>query len=99
MKSVIHQPFGDILNLDPRGSFERPEIEDELVGDPASRTPVKNWVVVGEAFREVVGIEDGDLGATGESLASHHSEDHPRNDQNAGTAVRSGGDGSNLIFF
>jgi hypothetical protein len=56
MKSVIHQSLGNVFNLNPSRGLERPEIEDELVGDPASRTPVKNWVVGGETFGEVVGI-------------------------------------------
>ena len=99
MKSVIHQPLGDVFNLDPSGGFEGSKIEDELVGNPASRTPVKNRVVGGESFRQVVGVQDGDFGTTSESLATDHRQEHPRNDQNARATIRSGGNSSYLIFF
>jgi hypothetical protein len=56
MKSIIHQPFGYVLYLDTRGGFEGSEIEYELVGNPASCTPIKNRVVVGEAFGEIVSV-------------------------------------------
>jgi hypothetical protein len=56
MKSVVHQSFGYVLYLNTCGGFEGSEIKDELVGNPASCTPIKNRVVVGEAFGEIVGV-------------------------------------------
>lgn len=98
MKSIIHQPFCNIVHLYARGGFERAQIENKFVSNPTARASVKNRVVVGKSFGEVVGVQDGDFGATGEAFTSHHGEEHPRDDQDAGAAVRSGGDGSDLIF-
>jgi hypothetical protein len=56
MKSVIHQSFGYVFNLDSCGGFEGTKIEDELVGNPASCAPIKDLVVVGEAFGEIVSV-------------------------------------------
>ena len=56
MKSIIHQSFGYVFYLDSCGGFEGSKIEDELVGNPASCAPIKNRVVVGEAFGEIVGV-------------------------------------------
>jgi len=30
-KTVIHEPLGDVLGLDARFLFERPQVDDELV--------------------------------------------------------------------
>jgi hypothetical protein len=56
MKSIVHQPFGYVLYLDTCGGFKGSEIEDELVSNPASCTPIKNRVVVGESLGEIVGV-------------------------------------------
>ena len=33
MKSIIHQPFGDILDTDVGGVLKRPDSDDSFMGD------------------------------------------------------------------
>ena len=60
MKSVVHQPFGDVGFVDVRGPArvsERPEIENQLVRDPSAAARVQHGIVsIEPAFAAVSGL-------------------------------------------
>ena len=87
VEAKIDQAFGDILDADAGGLFQRPQVDDALMGDQPVRPGVKDWVVVDQTAGDVIGVQDCHLGRQAQTLAAHHSHIHPRNRQDRGAAV------------
>ena len=83
VKTVIHQPFGYILDCDLP---ELPQIDDALVGHQSVFAPVQDRERAGKPLGDVVGVEDGHLGGLGQVLRSHHRDVHPRDWKDARAA-------------
>ena len=89
MKPVIHQPFGNVFDLDAGGLFELPQVDDALVSDQPALTAVKDWIKPLQSLGDIVGIRDGDFRGMGEAGGTHQRNVGPRNAQDACAAVRS----------
>ncbi len=93
--AVVHEAFGDVFDGDV---FEVAEVEDALVGDEAVGALIEGGEVGGEAFGDVVGVEDGEAGGF-DDVGSHHGEVHPGDGQDAGAAPGGAADGAGGAAF
>ena len=96
VKAVIHEPLGYIIHLNPGGGLERPKIHDEFMGDPAAGATEEDRVVGGEFLGQIVSVQEGHLGATGEATGPDHGQIHPGNDQNTGAPLWGGSNGAHM---
>ena len=70
VEAVVHQPLRDVLGVDAAALLQLAQIEDALVRDAAVRAVVEHREVRREPRRDVVRVEDRDLGgACGGPLA------------------------------
>src|SRR5204862_7495270 len=73
--------------------------QDALVGDKTAFSLEENREISIQQFRDVVRVQNRNLGGFGQPFASHHADIHPRNRKNAGAAVRGGHDRANAIRY
>ena len=97
MKAVIHQSFGDVFDFDA-SALPLAQIDDAFVRDEPAFSFEENGEITIEPLRDVVRIQDRDLRGFREAFSAHHPDVHPGNGQDAGAAVRSGGDGADSIL-
>ncbi len=72
MKAVVDQPLCDIVDGDAARNFKRPRIDDAFMRDAAFCIPVQHRKMRIQPGRDVIGIENRDLGGTREAFAAHH---------------------------
>ena len=99
MEAVIDDALGDVFDLDPRRCFERPAIDDALVRDEAVLSGIERRIVLGEATRHVVGVEDRHLGGLHQSFASHQRDVCPGDRQDPRAAPRRGRDSAARLLL
>ena len=58
--------------------------------DAAAFSFEEHWEITIEPFRDVIRIQDRDLGRFGQAFAAHHPNVHPGDGENAGAAHRRG---------
>ena len=61
MEAVIHQTLGDVFDLDS-GALAAAQIEDAFVRDEAVFAFVEDGEMSVQPLRDVVGVQDRDLG-------------------------------------
>ena len=88
VEAVVHESLGHVVDLDSRGLVEGAAVDDELVGAATVLVGVEDVEVAGEPGGHVVGVEDRDLGRSGQSLAAHHRDVHPGDREDARRSVR-----------
>src|SRR5690606_29042471 len=93
VEAVVHQSLGDIFLTDARGCLERAQIDDAFVGDRAVAAGVQHREVCFQTPRDVVGVEDGDLGSHEHARRSHQTDVGPGDGQDACAAPGGRGDG------
>mgnify|MGYP007041077873 CR=1 FL=1 len=77
VESVVHQSFGDILNIDSGKHLPLSEVYNEFMGNESIFAPVNDWKLRLQSLSHVVGVEDRNLSGLGESAASHHPNVRP----------------------
>ncbi len=92
MIAVVHQPLGDVLDLDTGVGLEAADVDDELMRREAVQALVDDGVVGLEAPRHVVGVEHRELRRPLQPVAAHHADVGVRDQQDAGAAPGSGCD-------
>ena len=90
MEAVIHQPLGHILHLQSGTALDRPQIEDALVGHPASGAAIEHGEGVIELLRHPVGRQQGHGAGLAQTSSPHHADVHPADRQDRGAAPGSG---------
>src|SRR5450759_1809075 len=88
VEAVVHQPFRDVLDLDAARLLHHPRVDDALVRDGSVRALVQQRKVRLETLRDVVRVEDRDLGRVFQSISAHQLDVGVRNRENAGTSPR-----------
>ena len=83
VEAVVHEALRDVLHLDTCGRLERTRVDDALMCHAAVLPLVEHLVVPLQLVRDVVRVEDRDLGGLGEALTAHHVDVHHRDRENA----------------
>ena len=79
MKSVIHQPFGDIVYAQMRGVLYWPGIDDAFVSDQTAGPCIEDFEMPVQFAGDIIGIEDGNLRCLDQTLPPHHGDICPGN--------------------
>ena len=90
MEAIVHQPLCHVLGADAAAFLEMAQIEDAFVRHAARGPLVEHREVRRQARRDVVGIDDGELGGAADAARAHHADVHPRDQQDERTPIRSG---------
>ena len=88
VKSVVHQPFGDIGYVNIRCLLKIAKIDDALVCDAAVLPCIEDRIVPFQPLRNVVSVENSHLRRGFEPISPHHSDVCPRNRKDTGTSPR-----------
>ena len=88
VEAVVDQTLRDVFNFDTGARLERPRIENAFVRHRAVRSFVQHRVCMLEPLRDVVRIQDRNLGGVCESFSAHHADIQIADRQNARTAER-----------
>ena len=83
MKTVVHQPLGNVHITDAAQLFDRTHINDALMGNKTAVAGIEHRKVRRKSLRDVVGVEDGDSGRLAQTIAAHHADVGVRNRQDA----------------
>ena len=95
VEAVVHQTLGDVLRGDAGPRLQRPQVEDQFVGDASVPARVEHVVARFEARLDVVGVQDGVLGGRGHPAGAQQANVGVRDEQDARAAPRGGGDRRN----
>ena len=90
MKSIVHQPFGDIGYVNIRRFLKIANIDDALVRDAAILPCIEDRIVPHQPLRNVVGVENSHLCRRFQAICPHHGDIRPRNREDTGTSPRCG---------
>ena len=90
VKAVIHQALGHVFHFDA-GAFPLAQIQDAFVRDEAAFAFEENREICVQPLRDVVRVQDRNLGRFGQAFGAHHADVHPGDGQDAGAAVGRGG--------
>lgn len=61
VESIVDQAFGDVIDTDVGFAIHGARVDDAFVRDQPVIAGVKDRVVVLQAMRDIVGVEDSDL--------------------------------------
>ena len=86
MEAVVHQPFGQVVDLEAATAFERAQVEDAFMGHPAAGPPIEHGVMGIKPFGNPVGRQQGHGTGLAQAGAAHHADIHPADRQDAGAA-------------
>ncbi|MNC04457.1 hypothetical protein D3C75_518960 [compost metagenome] len=98
MEAEVDQALGDVIDTDAAAVFQWTQVEDALVRHQAVAAGVQHWIVLFQATGDVVGIEDRQLRSTLEARATHHTNVHPGDRQDARAAERCRANGAFLAL-
>ena len=84
VKAIVDEPLGHVLGSDAAGLLQWPEVEDALVGHPATLTAVERGVVVTEPDAYVIRRKDCRFGRLPQADRTHHADVHPTDWQHTG---------------
>ena len=86
MEAVVHQPFGQVINLQADAALEGAQIENAFVGHPTIGAPKQHRKVGIQALGNHIGRQQGHLTGSAQAASSHHADVHPADRQDAGAA-------------
>ena len=88
VEAVVHQTLGDVLGGDADLALQRAQVEDALVRHAPVGAGVQHAEVRREARRDVVGVQDRELGGAAQARGAQHADVHPRDRKNQRASVR-----------
>ena len=88
VEAVVDQPLGDIVHGDAGFCLQRAGIDDAFMRDPPLHVAVQHRKMRIEPLRDIVGVEDRDLGGARQAFAAHHQDVDVGDGQDRGRAER-----------
>ena len=98
MERVVLKSLGEVDNLETGALFKFGQIDQTLVGDTALGSLESDIVVWLQSLRNVVGVEQSDLGNLGQSLSAQHLDVCPGDGVDRCRTVRCARNGIDGLF-
>lgn len=83
VEAEIDKSFNDIIDTDVSFFVHGSSIDDAFMRNESLVAGIEDWVMLFEAFGDIVCVEDCDLRGEFQSVGAHHADVHPRDWQDA----------------